>query len=752
MKIKQLALFFTQAFFALQLFSQTINGIIINADNQQPVPDANISIQNSTLGTVSDGNGFFSITTPQNIKPILLVSCVGFESQEIETSAIGNENLEINLQPVTVQLNKSIVVTASRNQLLSFQTPDAVSVLTQEELKNNAPRSMAEALIGTAGVWMQKTNHGGGSPFVRGFTGNQTLLLIDGIRLNNATFRYGPNQYFNTIDIFSVDQVEVIRGKGSVLYGSDALGGVINVITRTPDYSSGKSRFGGRGKVKYMNKGMEKSGIGELLFRTKNIALSGSVNYKDFGDIFGGGSLGYERPSGYDETGVNMKAKLRLSGNWQITSAYQYLIQNNVGRYDQVAQRGYQLYSFDPQIHRLAYAKVEHFSKNEWFRKIKLTVSNQHSDETRKKQKENSSTYTKENDVVKTNGISLENFSTFSKKWEAVTGAEFYSDNVESEQTDTNLENGEETESRGLYPNNSSMQNFAVFSQHTLKFDKFHLNMGGRFNTFRIHSVDDEFGEVTLKPSSLVGNISGQYFTTPEQQFMLSAHTAFRAPNINDISSFGQFDYGIEIPSTDLAPEKTFTLEGGYKKTSEWFSMALTVFNTRLRDQIVRVEATYNGSETINGERVYKKSNVAKSNISGVEFESGLKLSSQFSLINNLTWLYGKNLENDEPMRRIPPLNGKLALQYSKSKIFGEAEFLFAAKQDRLSGGDIDDHRIPDGGTPGWNILNLKAGYSWKNIAVNAGLQNVFNQAYRIHGSGVDGYGRSLWVTLQFEI
>ncbi|MCG6187968.1 TonB-dependent receptor [Maribellus maritimus] len=750
--MKKITLTLVAAFVSMQLFSQSISGIVLNAENQQPVSDANISVKNSTLGTVSDGKGFFSVITPKNGNSILLISCVGFESKEIETADTENKNIEINLQPVSVQLNKSIVVTASRNQLLSFQTPDAVSVLTQKEITNNAPRSMAEALIGTAGVWMQKTNHGGGSPFVRGFTGNQTLLLIDGIRLNNATFRYGPNQYFNTIDIFSVDQVEVIRGKGSVLYGSDALGGVINVVTRTPEYASEKPLLGGRGKVKYMNKGMEKSGVAELLFRTKNVAISGSVNYKDFGDIFAGGSLGYERPSGYDETGVNMKAKLRLSRNWQITSAYQYLIQNDVGRYDQVAQRGYQLYSFDPQIHRLTYAKAEHFSSNEWFRKIKLTVSNQYSDETRKKQKESSVTFTEENDVVKTNSISLESYSTFSRKWEAVSGIEFYSDNVESGQKDTNLENGEETKSRGLYPNNSSMQNLAVFSQHTLKFEKFHLNMGGRFNTFRIHSVDDEFGEVTLKPSSLVGNISGQYFTTPEQQFILSAHTAFRAPNINDISSFGQFDYGIEIPSTDLAPEKTFTFEGGYKKTSEWFSMALTAFNTRLKDQIVRTEATYNGSETIDGERVYKKENVAKSNISGVEFESGFQITRQFSFINNLTWLYGKNLENNEPMRRIPPLNGKLALQYSKSKIFSEAEFLFATKQDRLSGGDIDDHRIPEGGTPGWNILNLKAGYSWNIVSIHAGMQNIFNQAYRIHGSGVDGYGRAFWMTLQFEI
>ncbi|MCY1721424.1 TonB-dependent receptor [Prolixibacteraceae bacterium Z1-6] len=748
--MKKIVLIIIAAFSTMQLFSQPVEGIILNTETNTPIANVNISVKNSPLGTVSDQNGHFSLALPEGQNTTLYISCVGYETQEIGVT--GNKNITIQLHPGSIQLNRSIVVTASRNELLSLQSPDAVSVITNQELKNNAPRSMAEALIGATGVWMQKTNHGGGSPFVRGLTGNQTLLLIDGIRLNNATFRYGPNQYFNTIDVFSVDRVEVIRGKGSVMYGSDALGGAINVLTRTPQYTSGESRFGGKGQVKYMNKGMEKSGTGEVSYASKNFAISGNAHYKDFGDIYAGGSLGYERPSGYDENGVNLKAKVRFAESWQITSAFQYLRQNNVGRYDQVAQRGYQIYKYDLQIHRLSYAKVEHYSENKWIRKVKLTLSNQYSDETRKKQKENSTTYTLENDAVKTNGISFENYSSISKIWEAVSGAEFYSDNVNSGKTVTDLETSDEIISRGLYPDNSSMKNFGLFSQHTLKHNKLQVTFGGRFNTFQIRSTDDEFGKVTLTPSSLVGNISFQYFTAPTQHFILSAHSAFRAPNINDISSFGSFDYGIEIPSTDLSPEKSITVEGGYKKSSEKFSMAATAFNTCLKDQIVRIESTYNGEEYIDGERVYQKANVARSNIFGIEFESGFQFNRQLTFVNNLTWLYGKNLENDAPMRRIPPLNGKLALQYSLSAIFGEAEFLFAAKQDRLSDGDIDDHRIPEGGTPGWNILNLKAGYSWDKISINAGLQNLFNQAYRIHGSGVDGYGRSFWVTIQFEV
>jgi outer membrane receptor protein involved in Fe transport len=681
------------------------------------------------------------------------ISCIGFESKEINIKTQRNtDKIEIQLQPVSIQLNKSIVVTATKKELVSFETPDALSVLTETELKNNSPRSTAEALIGVAGVWMQKTTHGAGSPIIRGLTGNQTLLLIDGIRLNNGTFRYGPNQYFNTLDVFAIERVEVIRGKGSVLFGSDAIGGVINTITRSPEYFTGKPKFGRRGKLKYMNNEMEQSAAGELTFQSKNIAILGNVTYKNFGDIFAGGDLGFEQPSGYLETGVNLKAKMRFGSNWQITPAFQYLNQNDVPRYDQVAQRGYQTYLYDPQVHQLVYAKAEHFSANPFFSRISFTVSNQLSEETRKIKKENSVIFQQETDVVKTNGINIEFNSELSKNWEAVTSAEFYSDHVESAKTETNTATGDITQKRGLYPNDSEMKNFALFSQHNYTLNQFRFNFGGRFNVFKIHSVDEEFGEVTLKPNSLVGNINIQYFTSEKQQFIVSAYSAFRAPNINDISTFGNFDYGIEIPSTDLSPEKSVTFEAGYKKSAEILSLSLFAYNTRLNDQIERVESTYNGSDYIDGEKVYKKENISKSNISGIEFESGIKIDPHFSFINNITWTYGKNLENDEPMRRIPPLNGKLALQYSNSKFFAETEYLFAAKQERLSQGDIDDHRIPKGGTPGWNIVNLKAGYSWKIISLNAGLQNIFNQAYRLHGSGIDGFGRSFWMTIQFEI
>jgi len=185
--------------------------------------------------------------------------------------------------------------------------------------------------------------------------------------------------------------------------------------------------------------------------------------------------------------------------------------------------------------------------------------------------------------VVKNYGFVLDNFSEFSKKWSAVSGLEFYSDLIHSSKIETNIETGEQTERRGLYPNNSKMKNFAIFSQHNLKFEKIHLQLGGRYNINRLNSIDEDFGEVTLKPQSIVGNFSFQYLPNKSDNFIISVNTAFRAPNINDISSFGLFDYGIEIPSENLSPEKTLTFEGGYKKLADGFSFSMFAFNTRLK-------------------------------------------------------------------------------------------------------------------------------------------------------------------------
>jgi hemoglobin/transferrin/lactoferrin receptor protein len=236
----------------------------------------------------------------------------------------------------TAKLLDSLVLTSQRMAQKQYLIPYSVHVLGQNELYDFGARTTPEALSLINGVFVQKTNHGGGSPFLRGLTGNQTLILVDGIRLNNSTFRYGPNQYLNTIDPYSIHKVEVAKGTGSVQYGTDALGGVIQVFTKEPAFSNSVNRWNGKAVAKYMSGNMEKTGRGEAEYSGQKFAAQVGATYRDFGDLVGGDTSGRQSPSGYKELALDLKTKFLLRPNVQLTVAHQRIQQQDVPVYHKI--------------------------------------------------------------------------------------------------------------------------------------------------------------------------------------------------------------------------------------------------------------------------------------------------------------------------------------------------------------------------------------------------------------------------------
>jgi outer membrane receptor protein involved in Fe transport len=565
--------------------------------------------------------------------------------------------------------------------------------------------------------------------------------------MNNATFRYGPNQYLCTVDQLMVQRMEVVRGAGSVLYGSDAMGGVINVLTKSPEYAVEGFKAGGNIYGKWMSSDMEKTGRAEINLADKKFAFSGGFTYKDFGDIDAGGDIGVQSPTAYQEYAGDAKLKVKLDDNYELIFAYQYDKQKDVPRYDKIIS-GYTLYNFDPQIRQLGYARLKSAYKNKWFKQISYTGSFNQSDETRRLQKEGSEKLTTENDKVNTFGGTVEVNSSPSGNWHFTSGIEYYHDKVYSDKTET--EGGVSTTKRGYYPDGATSASMAIYTSHTLDLNKFSFVLGGRFNTYNIEAKDDAFGDVNVQPNALVGSLSAIYHLGEHYNIIGSVYSAFRAPNISDLSSFGTFNYGIEVPNPALDPEKSLNFELGVKAKHEKFSGSLFLYRSQLKNLIARTEAQYNGQDSIDGEKVFRKENFAEAYIQGIEAEMQYELISWLSAYGNITYTYGENVSDEEPMSRIPPLNGKIGLYYKcNCGFWSRLELLSAGDQDRLSVGDIKDSRIPDGGTPGWNVLNLYAGYNWKRFSLSAGLNNIFDEGYRTHGSGVDGYGRSVWLALK---
>lgn len=672
---------------------------------------------------------------------VLICYCVFIQAQEPE-----------NIKQDTLELDE-VVVVASRFPVEIANSAKSISVLTDKQIIASSPMSLPDLIDEMPGVWMQRTNHGGGSPFIRGLTGYQTLILIDGIRLNNATFRSGPNQYLNTIDPHLIQRVEVNRGTGSVQFGTDAIGGTIYLVTEDPDFSVSGNRLSAKVYSKWTTNDMEKTGRVQVNYHGRKIASSVGFSYSDFGDISAGGELGVLNHTGYTQYAGDLKTRVKIAKDQLLTLSYQHLTQSEVPLYHKLVNGDYSLYNFDPQQRDLAYLKLKSKYNKILFSELNTTVSYHRSLETRMKRKAGQTLLTEETDEVESYAIIIGNISEISDTWRFSTGIEMYNDIVHSISVlfDDNLETS--LAKRGLYPDNSRMFNFSAFTLHEFSLNNLKVNTGLRYNYLILSVEDEEFGRSLVRPDALVADFSASYEVFSNTFIMCNISNAYRAPNINDVSSFGIADFRYELPNYTLQPEKAFNKEIGFKTMQRNFFFSLFTYHNQLTNLIVNRMAGYKGQDSIQGYRVYQRMNADKALLRGVESEIQFKVNRKWGLNGFLIYTYGENISAGEPMRRIPPLYGNIGIKYIPLKNFTSfLDYNFAGKQNRLSSGDMADDRIAEGGTPGWQTVNLRVQYRKEPLNIVLGATNILNEDYRLHGSGVDAPGRSFWISVGFHL
>lgn len=640
------------------------------------------------------------------------------------------------------------VVTASRAPVPRFTSPESIRKIGANTLRDRQSRTVPEALLHATGVWVQKTNHGGGSPFVRGLTGNQTLLLVDGIRLNNATFRFGPNQYLNTVDPFTIDQIEVLHGGGSVQHGTDAFGGTVQVLTVEPQFSDKKTSSGQLvGRV--VGRGMERSLRSESGFSNQKIALHGGVSLRNFGDLVGGDTTGRQSPSGYRERAFDAKGKFRVARNLTLTAAHQQLEQRHVPVFHKVKLENFALNEFDPQRRMLSYLKTDWHIGHRLLQSAALTLARQHTREGRISQKNGSTVRREERDEVEVLSANFQLNTRFGSRWSSRSGLEIYHDRVGSQRRDVDTSTGAATDKRGLYPDGATMLNYAAFSLHEWRPGAWTLTGGLRWNGFAVRLTDADLGRVSLRPSALVGSAGVLRQIGARAAAFVSVNTGFRAPNVDDLGTLGIVDFRFEVPNYDLRPERSVHAQAGFRLKTNDLQLETAIFRTELRDLIARVRQ---GTDSMQGYPVYLKINTEQAYIQGFEADVRWRVSPVFFVEAGAAWAFGQNLTRREPVRRIPPLNGRFALHFEKKGCFATAELLAAADQTRLAAGDRDDNRIPLGGTPGWAVVNVFGGWSGKKLSLRVGWQNVADRDYRYHGSGVNAPGRHLGATVGWKV
>ncbi|MCF8452864.1 MAG: TonB-dependent receptor [Pedobacter sp.] len=745
--MSKILIFLSLLFLSTGLSGQSIKGKIYSQNTKDALVGVSIRLEGPvSMGGVTDEKGIFNFQNIQPGKYTIKASYVGYNTYQT-TLILDNEgvNLDIFLISQSGSLPEVQILSASRRNTSSVHLPFASSVLNLPAQSENIPRTVPESLNIIPGVFVQKTNHGGGSPFIRGLTGNQTLILIDGIRLNNSTFRYGPNQYLNTIDPFSVNKIEVLRGSGSVQYGSDAIGGVIQIFTKDPGYTPENS-FKGSVSGRFGSSKMEQSGSTELSYSTSKMVLSGILGIKNFGDLIGGDTTGRQSPSGYSQSDASLKFKLKVSNNSELILANQFVQQKDVDVYHKVQLENFNVNKMGLQGRNLSYLKYSIDQESSIFRRIDITGSLNATVEERNSQKNASQSLGLERDKIKTSNLGIELFSDLSKKWTVNSGLEYYRDKVNSIRNTTNLQSGAVSTQRGLYPDNSLYSNTSVYSLHHLALGNFNLEGGLRYNWLQARIADKDLGQMKINPGAFVWN-SGLNYSIGKNHIYTSFNTGYRAPNIDDMGTLGIVDFRYEIPAYTLKPEKSYNSEIGYKYFSEHLSFGAALYRNKLSDLINRVQT----GQIIDGYKVYMKENTEEAVIKGVEGFAEFQVSQNLFFDLFASFNHGRNISKAEPLRRVPPFNGNISMKYKMNKFYMKGEIGWADKQDRLAQGDKDDNRIPAGGTPGWKVLNIYSGYSLENVHLRLSAQNLFNADYRTHGSGINSVGRSLWMSLSFD-
>jgi len=649
-----------------------------------------------------------------------------------------------------------------------FDTLREVSVLDAADLAERRPRTVPEALMEMPGAFVQKTNHAGGSPFVRGMTGPQNLILVDGVRVSNSTYRTGPIQYLNTIDGFSLERIELLRGPGSVLYGSDALGGVFQLVTRDPlpPQPSVSGRFTPLAILRGNTADLERSGRAALSAATPGFGIIGGATLRRFDDLRGGGDVGRQIWSGYDELDWDAKVTAGEPGGHKLEVLVQGVRVTDAGRTDKLASDD-KLTMYDENARDLVYASGT-LRLRPIQTRVTFTPSWQRQAETRRKIKfaddswEDTTAVGWSRDVVDTLGMAARGDTRlFARRLDLLYGADYYLDRVRSEAT-SGTTDADQSPAQPTYPEGSQFQRFGLYALATgtpLRTDRWLelvVHGGVRLASYAALAPGIEgFGDVQSRYTGGVAAAGIHLRQRGKFVVGLGFDQGFRAPNLSETARIGDTGEWFQIPNPTLRPDRSDTLELRSRFHAGPVTVGAAGYASFLRDLVVRTSATYEGQTEILGSGVVQHVNAGNGRVVGVEGRLGVELPVYLWLGGDFTWTRGE-YEDPEvgwtPMSRIPPLfgTGRLRFEPPWRHLFVEVFVQAAGAQRRLSPQDESDGRIPEGGTDGWWTLNVRAGLrpiDWLQLSVGGG--NLTDRPYKIHGSGVYGSGATAWLAAE---
>lgn len=706
------------------------------------------------------------------------------------------EHSEITLQQAVVSATKW---SQSRQEI-----PARITTITTEERNLLNPQTAAD-LLGISGeVFVQKSQQGGGSPMIRGFSTNRLLYTVDGVRMNTAIFRSGNLHNVISLDPFATESTEVFFGPGSIIYGSDAIGAVMSFQTLQTQIAERKY-LSGNVTLRTSTANSEKTGHIHLKYGNKKWAGVTSISSHNFDDLKMG-SHGPEEflrptyvvtennqdllvenpnpkiqvPSGYNQ--LNLMQKIRFAPNqkWDFQYGFHFSETSTFSRYDRLirfspnGQPRSAEWKYGPQSWMMNHLKVSHTSDSKAFDQVTLNLALQKFGESRIDRNFNDPIRRTRTEEVMAYSANLDFLKTFPKNAKLFYGLELIQNDVLSTGQDENIRSGEISVGPARYPD-ATWKSYAAYGSYQKKLTtKSLIQAGLRYNYFGLKADFSNnldfypfpFEQSNNREGALTANTGWVYTPAPDWTVHVNASTGFRAPNVDDIGKVFDSEPGtVMVPNPDLEAEYAYNLELNIGKVfGDWMMIDLTGYYTHLDNALVRRAYTLNGMDSIlyDGEmsKVLALQNAAFVRILGLQAALEIKLPMNLTFSSRLNLQKGTEETDDgsqSPTRHAPPTFGVSRLEYRKEKLtvqlFSEYSGGFSFEQLPLEErGKPELYAIDANGnpySPSWATLNLKGMYqAHKHLTISAGFENITDIRFRTYSSGIAAPGKNFILSL----
>ncbi len=782
---------------------------LVVRDEQNLVPLEKVRVQVPNETYMTDLRGQVTLPTLDDQTPVTIAR-PGFEEQTLTYASLRDRGFALALRHDLVTLDE-VVVATTRWEQPRRELPARVLTIDRREVNFRHPQTTAD-LIGLSNeVYIQKSQMGGGSPIIRGFAGNRLLIVVDGVRMNNAIFRSGNLQSIITLGAQHMEQAEVIMSPASVMYGSDAIGGVMSFRTLTPQLNpGGGTRVTGEAFTRYASASEERMGHLHVGFSGRRWAALTAVTFNEFGDLRMG-SRGpdvteqylrpfiqtrvgnrdtvranpnpeVQTPTGFNQ--LNVMQKVRFQPNSRLDFQYGLHVStgSDVPRYERYLRtRNGQFrtaeWFYGPQNWIMNNLTVNHQGNGRLYDQARLTLAHQFYQESRIERNFGRDDRQTQQDGVNVLSANLD----FEKRLASIHtlnyGVEALHNRNTSEATERNIVTNETEPIQTRYPDGATWQAYAAYASWKAELSpQFTLLAGTRYTQTLLEGTLDTtflelpFNRFDINTGALSGSLGFTYRPTQNLLLSLNGATGFRSPALDDVAKTFDRNAGqVVVPNDDLTSEYSYNIEGGFVYVVDRnVQFEVNAFYTLLDNALVRRPFQLGGQDSIifNDElsQVLAVQNIDQVNMYGASFSVRLQLLRDLRLRSDLTYTMGtESDENDGDApdvraRFAVPLFGGTHLIYQRRRVRVELFALYngGISAEELSPYEEDKREIYPLDEQGraffqsWATLNLMTSYQiTPNLQLNAGVENITDLRYRHYSTGIAAPGRNFIVGLR---